>query len=186
MAERDRDEFYVGYLPKAPPGIASWVRKWVTLLFILIPLLGWLLVESQSPSPPAVFEFGKVRDFTGRIVAKPYPVLVVKRPGQTGAAPGLSRYFLVAFGKKGAGSMVAPWDGQWVTLAGSLVYRDDQTMIEVVDGSIRPAGETRQGISAGGREDLGKVTLLGEIVDSKCFLGVMNPGNLNPIPSSLI
>ncbi|MFO1512850.1 MAG: hypothetical protein U1F83_08070 [Verrucomicrobiota bacterium] len=27
---------------------------------------------------------------------------------------------------------------------------------------------------------LGKQTLLGEIVDSKCFLGVMNPGQLTP------
>jgi hypothetical protein len=27
---------------------------------------------------------------------------------------------------------------------------------------------------------LGKLTLVGEIVDSKCFLGVMNPGQLTP------
>jgi hypothetical protein len=32
--------------------------------------------------------------------------------------------------------------------------------------------------AAEGREDPGLVTLVGEIVDSKCFMGVMKPGNL--------
>jgi hypothetical protein len=29
-------------------------------------------------------------------------------------------------------------------------------------------------------EDLGAFTLVGEIVDSKCYLGIMNPGETNP------
>jgi hypothetical protein len=46
-------------------------------------------------------------------------------------------------------------------------------MLELEPGSIRPAGLP---VDAGPDEDLGPVTLTGEIVDSKCYSGVMNPG----------
>jgi hypothetical protein len=52
-------------------------------------------------------------------------------------------------------------------------------MIEVVAGSLQPVGadaardETEEVV-------LGPHTLAGEIVDSKCYLGVMNPGQAKP------
>ena len=52
-------------------------------------------------------------------------------------------------------------------------------MIEVLPGSIQI---TNMGATTGLPQamPLGKQTLVGEIVDSKCFLGVMNPGQLPP------
>ena len=47
-------------------------------------------------------------------------------------------------------------------------------MVEVEPSSIRPTAIPAAGL--GGIRDLGPVTLNGEIVDSKCYLGVMNPG----------
>ncbi len=46
-------------------------------------------------------------------------------------------------------------------------------MIEVLPGSIQPGGASAAALTA----DLGAVQLTGEIVDSKCYFGVMNPGN---------
>jgi len=46
-------------------------------------------------------------------------------------------------------------------------------MIELVPGSLTAGNE---GLLANGHEDLGEVQLTGEIVDSKCYFGVMNPG----------
>jgi len=49
-------------------------------------------------------------------------------------------------------------------------------MIEISDGGIRlDDGVNPRGGEA--EQDLGQVTLVGEIVDSKCYLGVMKPGN---------
>jgi len=48
-----------------------------------------------------------------------------------------------------------------------------------VDGSIQ-LSNTVAVTSAPQTISLGKQTLVGEIVDSKCFLGVMNPGQLTP------
>ena len=46
-------------------------------------------------------------------------------------------------------------------------------MIELVPGSLTGG---KEGLPTNGREDLGEVQLTGEIVDSKCYFGVMNPG----------
>ena len=46
-------------------------------------------------------------------------------------------------------------------------------MIELVPGSLTASSA---GLPANGHEDLGEVQLTGEIVDSKCYFGVMNPG----------
>ena len=55
-------------------------------------------------------------------------------------------------------------------------------MIEVVPDSIEtlPSIDDRRLTSTPTREALGEQTLVGEIVDSKCYLGVMNPGEMKP------
>ncbi len=53
-------------------------------------------------------------------------------------------------------------------------------MMEALPDSIKVAEQ--QSFSLPGTETvgLGRQTLVGEIVDSKCFFGVMNPGDLTP------
>jgi hypothetical protein len=114
-----------------------------------------------------------VGTFEGTIEATPYPILIVAEPGSTG--PKASRYLLVAEGKHGADSQVAAFAGKTVQLRGTKIYRDNQTMIEVVTGSISLMGDSKQARQAS--KELGNFELIGEIVDSKCYLGVMNPGN---------
>jgi hypothetical protein len=62
-----------------------------------------------------------------------------------------------------------------VQLRGTKIYRDNQTMIEIMTGSISVMGDSKQPQPAS--KELGNFELTGEIVDSKCYLGVMNPGN---------
>jgi hypothetical protein len=163
-----QDEFYVGYLPRAPKGIASRVRMTVIGLFVVALVAGLLLVHAQRSFPPSVFEYGVLREFTGIIVERPYPMLLVERPGAPGAESSFSRYFLTVFGKHGAGAKIAGLDGRTVRFEGFLIYRHGQT-------------DAAAPTIPGDREiDLGEMTLTGEIVDSKCFLGVMKPGRLKP------
>jgi len=96
----------------------------------------------------------------------------------------VSGYGLVATGKFGAAELVEGFDGEQVRLLGTLIYRDDRTMIEVADGSIAVLDETDPEWRRVFRPPLptgeGRHTLVGEIVEAKCFLGVMKPGNLKP------
>ncbi len=178
MNELEREEFYIGYQPRAPREIARLSRRFCVLLFAFIAAAAILLVIGQKKFPLSVFEFGQYRQFEGVVNEKPYPALLVRRPGKTGNLPASSSYLLVAPGKHGAAANVAGFDGKRVRLQGSLIYRDGATMIEIVPNSLEQIDSVSTPRAT--PEDLGVVTLVGEIVDSKCYLGVMNPGNTKP------
>lgn len=168
-------DFYIGYLPKAPTGLSRFVRRVVIGLALFVVALALVLSLGQMPFAESYFEFGKVRDFEGTVVARPYPSLIVSRPGQTGQAHRTSEYLLVAPGKHGAHDLVRSFDGRKVYLRGQLIYRDRKTMVEIEPGSIQQ--RNTQSIAQPVTKSLGALTVTGEIVDSKCYLGVMNPGS---------
>src|SRR5207253_5105494 len=66
--------------------------------------------------------------------------------------------------------------GKTVSLRGTLIERRPDRMLEVVPETLHETAPiATQKIDQ--PMDLGAVTLKGEIVDSKCYLGVMNPGS---------
>ena len=90
-----QDEFYIGWQSKAPPDIGSRVRRAVMVLLALAIVLGVLLAVAQRTIGVSVFEWGKVKSFSGILKSQPYPHLLVSRPGTHGAPPSFSSYYLV-------------------------------------------------------------------------------------------
>ena len=167
------NDFYVGYVSKAPAGISRRIRAVVIALMAIAVMGAFTFASVQRTFDPAIFEYGKQRSFEGFIERKPFPTLLVKRPGSPDS--GSSHYLLVAEGKHGADDEVFEFEGKSVRLKGTLIYRGSQTMIEVVKGSISVAGSAEALPAAA--KTLGVFELDGEIVDGKCYLGVMNPGS---------
>lgn len=165
-----KNTFYVGYLPKAPQPLVRFLTIRIVLLFLAITGLGLGFALWQKPFANGTFEFGQYRSFEGTLILNPYPMLLLNRPHSDSQ----SRYFLVAFGKDGGQAALAEYHGQRVRLAAQLIYRDNQTMLEFKAGSITRLGRGKKPAVA--RTIYEQVTLRGEIVDSKCFLGVMKPG----------
>jgi len=165
-------EFYVGYLPKAPSGIARKMKVVVVVLFTAATTCAIGFAALQRTYSRSFFESGKERTFDGIIEASPYPILLSSPDAANASA---SRYLLVANGKHGADSQLAAYIGKSVRLRGRLIYRDDQKMIALSGGSVAVLGDAPQNQLA--PRDLGEFELVGEIVDSKCYLGNMNPGN---------
>lgn len=178
------DEFYIGWEAKAAPGIGKTVRKIVCALLLLALLVPVVFAVSQRMIGVSVFEWGNLKSFSGVLRTTPYPHLLVPRPGNADGQSHFSTYYLVAPWKFGLDrEAIAPLDGKNVTLKGTLIYRGNQTMIETKPDwiSVAPLDAARTAQRAiPTSEKLGKQTLVGEIVDSKCFLGVMNPGQLTP------
>jgi hypothetical protein len=144
----------------------------IVLLFVAATTCAIGFAALQRTYARSFFESGKERTFEGVIEASPYPTLLSSPDAANASA---SRYLLVANGKHGADSQVAAYVGRSVRLRGSLIYRDDQKMIMVSAGSIAVLGDAQQNQVA--PKNLGEFDLVGEIVDSKCYLGNMNPGN---------
>jgi nitrite reductase/ring-hydroxylating ferredoxin subunit/DMSO/TMAO reductase YedYZ heme-binding membrane subunit len=177
-AEPTGEDFYVGYRPTAPPRLARFVRRSVAYTLVIAGAVALLATAAQRPFAASHFEFGNPRSFTGAVTADPYPSLAVPRPGSTPSDGAVSRYLLVGSGKSGAESEIEGMEGHHADLSGTLIYRADQTMLEVTPGSVKPI--TDAGDHAASEESLGVQTLRGEIVDSKCYLGVMKPGDGKP------
>jgi hypothetical protein len=184
------DEFYIGWEAKAAPGIGKTTRRAVIIVLVLALLAPVGLAVSQRMIGASVFEWGARKTFTGILQITPYPHLLVPRPGvgnfhtlqSVEVRPAaFSTYYLVAPWKFGLNrEALAAFDGKAVSLQGTLIYRGNQTMIETKPEWIEAGETTSAPISLPQSVPLGKQTLVGEIVDSKCFLGVMNPGQLTP------
>ena len=174
------EEFYIGWEAKAAPDISKTVRGVVIALLVLALLVPVVLAVSQRMIGASVFEWGNPKSFSGILQTSPYPHLLVPRPGNADGLSRYSTYYLVAPWKFGLDhEAIAPLEGKSVTLKGTLIYRGNQTMIEVQPGAIQVTNSVAMPALPQTLQ-LGKQTLAGEIVDSKCFLGVMNPGQLTP------
>lgn len=157
-------EFYVGYLPKPAAQLAKWLH-WLRVTGLLAAGLAALfLTLRQPPYAKSNFEFGIEKDYTGEIEEWPYPTLRTERRS----------YLLVAPGKHGLAPAVAGLHGKTLHLKGTLIARGTDQMLEVRPETIQAVQIARA--SDIRRVELGRVRLSGEIVDSKCYLGVMNPG----------
>jgi hypothetical protein len=167
-------ELFVGYLPTMPPGIARLIRRAVAGLLLVAALAAVALVRSQHRFAASGFEYNTIRDFEGMVEERPYPALLVARPGIQDAGYQFSRYVLVGTRKHGADKDIAGFDGKNVKLRGKLIYRGDETLIEVMPGTVSENPSERKLYVPMGA--VGAVTVTGEIVDSKCYFGVMNPG----------
>ncbi|MEM1447535.1 MAG: hypothetical protein AAF957_03145 [Planctomycetota bacterium] len=171
------DDFYIGWEGHAAPELARFTRAKVLALLAVGFVVAALVAATQQPFAGSRFEFGVVRSFEGRIEFVPYPTLVVRRPGEArGDVESESRWLLTVFGKFGADDAFEGMDGHRVRFDGSLIDRDGVTMVEVLPATVEDDGAEAPTVAfaAPTRE----VTLRGEIVDSKCYLGVMKPGNL--------
>ena len=165
--------FFVGYSMQMPPAI----RRWLLVCVPLICAAGGFAVGSLAGAQPrfsdSQFEFGTTTDVTGWVVADPYPALLVVPDVRAVAPSAATRVHLVGPGKFGAA--LDDFVGRHVHLSGTVIARNQHTMLEVVPGSVRATADTPP-MPALTSEPLGEVTLTGEIVDAKCHLGVMKPG----------
>jgi hypothetical protein len=170
MKNDANDDLYVGYLPAAPPRVARFVRRVVPVLVIAAAAIAGLLAALQGPFDPGTFEFGTTRAVEGTLLERPYPMLVGE--GARGA-------LLVREGKHGAAPDAVSLDGRRVRLEATRVESPLGSMLELVPGTLEPAGVPTH-VSSSQVQRLGHVEVTGEIVDSKCFLGVMKPGKGKP------
>lgn len=169
------NDFFIGYNWPQPPGFLRAVKRAALALGVGVVGLAGALAAGHVPLEGGVFEFGRARTVTGTVVEHPYPML---RP-EDGATPWP---LLVSKGKHGATEAVRGLDGRRVHVQATRIARGPQTMLEI-DVAPGEAGSEPLASSAAPAPGAqlvtppaGRVILRGEIVDSKCFLGVMVPG----------
>ncbi|MFT5144268.1 MAG: hypothetical protein ACI80V_002240 [Rhodothermales bacterium] len=156
------DPFYVGYHDQAPASVAKVMRRLIPAIALLLVASLALLARAQQFDDSA-FEFGNVGSFEGIYRADPVAHLRLDDD---------SVILLVGTGKFAA--EVSAESGARVRLDGTRIIRNERIMVEVQQSAtqvLAPATVIPVPVR------LGPVDIIGEVVGSKCFLGVMNPAH---------
>ncbi len=179
------DEFYVGYLPEAPSRTASVIRRTVFVLGLLVLSISLVLVWYQKRFSTGTFEYGILTSVNGYVFTTPAPHLSVPLGVNANGDSLYQNILLVDFGKAGANKVIINLqqkipgfiDGSRVTLKGYLIYGDGQALMQITkedNSDVLPADGSKK--SQASWTSLGPLTVSGEVVDPKCYFGVMKPG----------
>ena len=167
------DEFYTGYATM-PQGVKRFLQKFIPFLVLGVLIFGMVLPLVHDHFLPS--RAGKTIEFEGLLLSDPLPHLVVPRKGDTTSGTAYSRYVLSGRGKTAVKPAILENNvGKFVKLQGSPIYRDNHTLVTAKSAE---AIDTPDGspVKPNAGESLGKFSLNGELVDSKCYLGTMKPG----------
>lgn len=169
-----KDEFYVGYLP-TPEGHRGFIVMLVALLLSWCVALSVVMVLTMRTPGIARWDTGTQQTWTGALIEHPYPMLVRDEGEHPGAM------LVVAMGKRGAHKRLEGHYGRRVQLRGYQLLREGRALIELGEGNdaIMPVDTPTTPpptIAAPVDRNQELVTLVGEIVDGKCYLGAMKPG----------
>ncbi|MBK8653422.1 MAG: hypothetical protein KBG02_05440 [Haliscomenobacter sp.] len=188
------DEFYIGWQENAPERTGRKVRRTVWFLVAVVVLVSGGLVLSQQPFARSVYEINRLSTLEGVLIAEPIPCLKVQMDAHADPENQFQRIMLVGFGKRSAqpaiermeNALGKSLDGVGVRLEGKMIYYDGKAAFELTEGAKAFKGYVAVPDGPSYIKRLGQVTLRGEILDPKCYLGVMRPGEGKPHRSCAI
>jgi len=184
------NEFYIGWMPKTPPSFARQVKKFIGALVILVVVAAILLSRAQKKFGSGNFEFGKLTEISGVYFSKPVPCVKVMSSKDVFGNRSYITIPLLGFGKMGAAGIISDIEKEKntslnqkeITLRGTLLYNDGKLLMQV-DSNDKPLlaiGKQADSSLLPNIENLGELQVKGEIVDPKCYFGVMKPGEGKP------
>lgn len=173
----DRDEeMFIGWA-KAPAVDRRFLFAAMPLTLAGTAGLGWLVAKELGDPGAGRWEQGATHVVEGVLTAIPYPMI---RVADESAPFAMRSVLIVAQGKCTGALKLSNLDGKPVRASGVLIARKERRMLEVplsVNRWLEPLPITGGGaLAAPATENLGRVRLAGQIMDSKCFFGVMRPG----------
>ena len=195
--QEEKKDFFIGWDKGIPRVSRKNLIIFISVVYISIPLLVFMLVKNQSIFNDHKFEFQNIQTVQGIYYAEPIPML---RINSIDSSKYTNPYLIfVGYGKKGAlsimekiqkkhGSLV----GQEIQIAGTLLYGDGHGLLELtqkeksfikkITHSEKHATLENKSISIPpkGIDENAQVQtankIKGEIIDPKCYFGVMKPG----------
>ncbi|PWJ44724.1 hypothetical protein [Sediminitomix flava] len=175
-------EFFIGWQDNMPTRQYQFLKQVTITTGVISVIAAGLFAYFQKPVKDFSFQLGKLSKIKGIYYDRPFPFLIAD---QTDLPQHISNeILLVGYGKFGAESTmnqiqekVGSLHGKKVELEGTLIYGDGKTLMElskdeesfiaILDSSFTPSPI---------EESLGILETTGEILDPKCYFGVMKPG----------
>jgi len=185
------NEFYIGWMGNAPKSFVAVIKRYILLLMPIVFILAVVIALSQKKFASGNFEFGTLTDVKGVYFKSPVPNLKVVNGKDILGNLSYITIPLIGYGKFGADGIMndiekekhVSLDSKMITLKGTLLYNDGKILMQV-GGGDNPINNIKEAATDTNKlvqhKDLGSITVKGEIVDPKCFFGVMKPGEGKP------
>ncbi len=182
------NEFYIGWMTNAPK---SFVKKYLIVLLPITVALAALLALSQKKFSTGNFELGQLTTVKGIYFNSPMPCIKLINGKDIWGNLSYITIPLIGYGKHGADGIMAAIEKEKnislnqkeITLKGTLLYNDGKTFLQI-DKNDNPILKISSAIIASDmlpqKIDLGTQIVKGEIIDPKCYFGVMKPGEGKP------
>ena len=187
----NNSEFYIGWMSEAPKGFAKHVKKVVFILIGAVIIASVILATQQKKFSTSNFEFGQLTEVKGIYQQHPVPSIKVISHQDAFGNTSYITMPLVGYGKFGAEGTITELekekkislDGKEVAFKGFLIYSDGKTLLQI-DKNDNPLLNVKEANTIDASKpvikELGELQLEGEILDPKCYFGVMKPGHGKP------
>lgn len=183
------NDFYIGWERNAPASLRKTVRTLIIGLICGVICIAFLIAWQQRKFSTAQFEYGTLTEVRGIYQRDPVPsVKVLTKKDMFGRSEFITMP-LVGYGKSGAEGVInelqqqsgVDFANREIVFRGTLIYHDGKTLLQI-DRHDHPMVSIREPetIVPSVKKDLGEVQLTGEVIDPKCYFGVMKPGSGKP------
>jgi hypothetical protein len=171
-------EFYVPYIEGSLGKKTKQSLRRFVFISIGIVIIGALIFSfSQNPFKNSSFELSSATKITGTYHENPYPMLRVEIAKNT-----FKNILLLGFGKSSANpfleklqSEVKTLNNKTLSIEGNLIYYNGKTLLQITDDE-KVILVNNSGQHLPNKKMISEMTLQGEIIDPKCYFGVMKPG----------
>ena len=175
---KKNDDFYIGYVDQVSPKLKGSLKKIVIILFLILIVFSVIFSFSQKTFENSTFELTENTRIEGIYLENPYPMLRVDTGKNT-----FKDILLLGFGKAGAEkylkrakAAVDGLNGKKLSIEGNLIYYNGKTLMQILDDEKVVLESARNQTIHHAPTNTEKATLYGEIIDPKCYFGVMKPG----------
>jgi len=192
IEDKNVDEFYIGWQTSITKNFRHALPKFIFPAILSGFLFMIIFSFTQKHIASSSFDYDHPVSFSGTLSTNPFPHIRTISGRDAYGNPAYHIYPLVNAYKFGAAEIINRWCGEhkaencYADITGSLIQRNGTSAIELTEGigSLKETG----GITAqpAFAQLLGDTILSGEIVDPKCYLGAMNPGEGKPHRSCAI
>ena len=173
------DEFYVSYIDGSLGSkTKQTIKRFVFVAVGIIILAALVFSIAQKPFKNSTFELTSATKITGTFHENPYPMLRVQI-----AENEFKNILLLGFGKSSANPFletlrneIEDLNGKTLNIEGNLIYYNGKTLIQITsDEKVTLSKENPSNITPQ-KTSISEMNLQGEIIDPKCYFGVMKPG----------
>ncbi|MDY8134553.1 hypothetical protein [Aquimarina sp. 2201CG5-10] len=177
--EKKKDDFFVGYIDDVSPTTKKTIKSFVWISLLVLITIAIVFAFTQNTFKNSSFELTTNTKIMGVYHEMPYPMLKVKTGEET-----FKNIVLLGFGKSSANPFlkkirdeISELSGSMLSIEGNLIYYNGKTLLQITsDEKVTLLEKANSGRLPQTKSMVKGMELKGEIIDPKCYFGVMKPG----------